>query len=264
MVRMTAATPQDSQRSRPRILVTVEEDVVDGRWDDYSAAYARAIEAAGGEAIPVYFGRPSSEDFSDCDGVVLIGGDDIDPARYGEAPHQRVDPVPPARDSLDLSLARLALEERRPLLAICRGAQVLNVACGGSLLQHMEERLPHRGPLGSDESGWHGVTVTPGSLLARIAGRATLRVNSRHHQAVTPERLAPGLVESGRTDEGGLVVIEAFEAPDHPFALGVQWHPERAEMLDDAAFGEASTHLFEAFVAACREAQASRQARADA
>ena len=260
---MTTATAEDSQRSRPRILVTVEEDVVDGRWDDYSAAYARAIEAAGGEAIPVYFGRPSTEDFSAFDGVVLIGGDDIDPARYGEAPHQRVDPVPPARDSLDLSLARLALEERRPLLAICRGAQVLNVACGGSLLQHIEERLPHRGPAGSEESGWHGVTVTPGSLLARIAGRATLRVNSRHHQAVTPGRLAPGLVESGRTDEGGLVVIEAFEAPDHPFALGVQWHPERPEMLDDAAFGEASTHLFEAFVAACREARASRQAVAE-
>ncbi|PKN83037.1 MAG: peptidase C26 [Chloroflexi bacterium HGW-Chloroflexi-9] len=264
MVRMTTATPQDSQRSRPRILVTVEEDVVDGRWDDYSAAYARAIEAAGGEAIPAYFGRPSTEDFSAFDGVVLIGGDDIDPARYGEAPHERVDPVPPARDSLDLALARLALEERRPLLAICRGAQALNVACGGSLLQHLEERLPHRGPAGSDESGWHGVSVAPGSLLARIAGRASLRVNSRHHQAVTPERLAPGLVESGRTDEGGIVVIEAFEAPDHPFVLGVQWHPERPEMLDNPALGEASTRLFEAFVAACREAQASRQAGAEA
>jgi putative glutamine amidotransferase len=250
--------------ARPRILVTVEEDVVDGRWDDYSAAYARAIEAAGGEAVPIYFGRPSTEDFSAFAGVVLIGGDDIDPARYGEAPHERVDPVPPARDSLDLSLARLALEERRPLLAICRGAQVLNVACGGSLLQHLEERLPHRGPAGSDESGWHGVSVTPDSLLARISGRASLRVNSRHHQAVTPERLAPGLVESGRTDEGGIVVIEAFEAPDHPFALGVQWHPERTEMLDDPALRAGSTRLFEAFVAACREARASRQAGAGA
>jgi putative glutamine amidotransferase len=81
---------------------------------------------------------------------------------------------------------------------------------------------------------------------------------------VTPERLAPGLVESGRTDEGGIVVIEAFEAPNHPFALGVQWHPERPEMLDDPALGEASTRLFEAFVAACREAQASRQPGAEA
>lgn len=263
MVRMTTTTPHDSPHPRPRILVTVEEDVVDGRWDDYSAAYARAIEAAGGEAVPAYFGRPSVEDFSAFDGLVIIGGDDIDPARYGEAPHERVATVPPARDSLDLSLARLALEERRPLLAICRGAQVLNVACGGSLLQHIEERLPHRGPAGSEESGWHGVTVTPGSLLARIAERATLRVNSRHHQGVTPERLAPGLVESGRTDEGGIVIIEAFEAPGHPFALGVQWHPERPEMLDDPALRGASTRLFEAFVAACRAAQASRQPGAE-
>ena len=91
----------------------------------------------------------------------------------------------------------------------------------------------------------------PGSLLARIAGDGPLSVNSRHHQAVTPERLAPGLAEAGRTDAGGLVVLEAFEAPAHPFALGVQWHPERPEMAGDPALAPASMRLFEAFVAAC-------------
>lgn len=239
--------------TRPRILITTQHAAVDGGWDDYSADYARAIAAAGGDAIPIHFDHYVPGDVPEHDGLVIIGGVDVDPARYGEARHRSVQQSVPARDEMEIDLARLALDQRRPLLAICRGAQVMNVACGGSLLQHIDERMPHRGPAGTDESGWHGVTVTPGSLLARIAGEAPLRVNSRHHQAVTPERLAPGLVESGRTDEGGVVVLEAFEAPDHPFALGVQWHPERPEMSGDPMHEAASTRLFEAFVDASRE-----------
>ncbi|TAJ20261.1 MAG: gamma-glutamyl-gamma-aminobutyrate hydrolase family protein [Dehalococcoidia bacterium] len=240
-----------TQAARPRILVTVAKDVVEGRWDDYSAAFGRAVEAAGGEAIPIFYGRYSPDDVPPHDGLVTIGGVDVDPAQYGERPHPHLERTIPARDVAEIALTRLALNERRPLLAICRGAQVMNVACGGSLLQHIEEREPHHGPQGSDESGWHDVIVTPGSLLARIAGDGPLRVNSRHHQAVTPERLAPGLVESGRTETAGLTVLEAIEAPGHPFALGVQWHPERAEMLANPAFHAASTALFEAFVVAC-------------
>ena len=237
--------------SRPRILVTVDEDVTDGRWDDYSVDYARAIEAAGGEAIPIYFGRYAAGSVPAHDGLVTIGGIDVDPAFYGEAPHERLGRISAARDAAELALTRLALHEHRPLLAICRGAQVMNIACGGTLHQHIEQREPHRGSRGTDESGWHSIEVTPGSLLARIAGDGRLRVNSRHHQAVTPERLAPGLLEAARTTDGGLTVIEAFEAPDHPFALGVQWHPERPEMADDPAYAPVSTRLFEAFVAAC-------------
>lgn len=242
-----------SMSMRPRILVTVEHDVVNGCWDAYSLEYAQAIVAAEGDAIPIYYGRYVAGVVPPHDGLVLIGGDDIDPSRYGEVPHPRVDPPVPARDEMDLALTRLALAERRPLLAICRGAQVLNVACGGSLLQHIEARMPHRGRDETDESGWHSVSVAPGSLLARIAGEGPVWVNSRHHQAVTPDRLAPCLVESGRTDEGGLIVLEAFEAPDHPFALGVQWHPERPEMCAQPALQAASTRLFEALIAACRE-----------
>lgn len=241
----------NTQAARPRILVTVAKDVVEGRWDDYSAAFGRAVEAAGGEAIPIFYGRYSPDDVPPHDGLVTIGGVDVDPAQYGEPPHPRLERTIPARDVAEIALTRLALAEGRPLLAICRGAQVMNVACGGSLLQHIEVREPHHGPLGSDASGWHDVIVTPGSLLARVAGEGPLRVNSRHHQAVTPERLAPGLVESGRTEAGGLVVLEAIEAAGHPFALGVQWHPERPEMSADPAFHAASTALFEAFVAAC-------------
>lgn len=240
-----------TQAARPRILVTIAKDVVEGRWDDYSAAFGRAVEAAGGEAIPIFYGRYSPDDVPPHDGLVTIGGVDVDPAQYGEPPHPHLERTIPARDVAEIALTRLALDEGRPLLAICRGAQVMNVACGGSLLQHIEEREPHHGPVGSDASGWHDVTVTPDSLLARIAGAGPLRVNSRHHQAVTPERLARGLVESGRTEAGGLVVLEAIEAPDHPFALGVQWHPERHEMSADPRFRAGSTGLFEAFVAAC-------------
>ena len=245
---MTIPTP------RPRILVTVEEDVVDGQWDDYSADYAHAIEAAGGDPIPMYYGRYRPDVVPEHAGLVVIGGIDVDPAQYGEAPHKRLGETRPARDVAEAALIRLAIAERRPLLAICRGAQLFNVTCGGSLLQHIESRLPHRGPRGGDESGWHSVTVTRGSLLARIAGEAPLLVNSRHHQAVTPERLAPSLAEAGRTDEDRLIVLEAIELRGHPFALGVQWHPERPEMRTDPASQAASTRIFESFIGACIEA----------
>lgn len=244
---------------RPRILVTVTEDIRDGHWDDYSADYARAIEAAGGVPVPAYYGRHGSEEIPGHDGLVVIGGIDVDPSCYGEPRDRRLGETLLARDVAELALIRLALGSGRPLLAICRGEQLLNVACGGSLLQHIADRVPHRGPRGSDESGWHEVTVTPGTLLARIAGDGPLRVNSRHHQAVTPERLAPGLVEGARTDEGNLVVIEAIEVPGHPFALGVQWHPERPEMHTTPALQAASTRLFEALIAACAHARALRE-----
>lgn len=240
---------------RPRILVAIDEAVTDGRWGDYAADYQRAIEAAGGEAIPLFFKDYAANSVPPHDGIVTIGGIDVDPAQYGEPPHPRLGRTDPARDAAEIALTRLALDEGRPLLGICRGAQVMNVACGGTLHQHIEEREPHHGPLGTDQSGWHDVEVTPGSLLARIAGEGVLRVNSRHHQAITPERLAPRLVESGRTEHAGLVVLEAFEASDHPFALGVQWHPERPEMSGDSTFDAASTRLFAAFVAACTKAR---------
>lgn len=238
---------------RPRILVAVDEAVVDGRWGDYAADYRRAVEAAGGEAIPLFFHDYAPHSVPPHDGLVTIGGIDVDPAQYGEPPHPRLGRTDSARDTAELALTRLALNEGRPLLAICRGAQVMNVACGGTLHQHIEAREAHHGPRGTDESGWHDVEVAPESLLARISGQRSLRVNSRHHQAITPERLAPGLVESGRTEHGGLVVLEAFEVVGHSFALGVQWHPERPEMFADPVFEAASPRLFEAFIAACTE-----------
>lgn len=242
---------------RPRILITRSEDDPGERWENY----ADRVRAAGGEpvAFDVALYRPGDV-FPAHDGLVLTGGVDVDPARYGEPPHERLGRLVPARDEAEIALAQSALAGGRPLLAICRGMQVMNVASGGSLHQHLE-REPHRIRRGADgeslDSGWHGVEVTRDTLLSRIAKVARLRVNSRHHQAVTRARLAPGLVASGLTSEGGLEVVEAIEAPHHPFALGVQWHPERAEMAASPALAAGSGALFEAFLHACTAGRAT-------
>ena len=249
--------PPTPREDRPRILVTIEH-LGDETWP----AYAAAVERAGGLPVPIEAARYVARDVPAHDGLVVSGGVDVDPARYGEPPHPRLGRTVPARDAMEIDLTRGALADGTPLLAICRGMQVLNVAAGGSLLQHLEAREPHRGPRGTDDSAWHGVAVVAGSALAAIGGDVppggVLRVNSRHHQAVTPERLAPGLAECGRATEGDVEVIEAVAVPGHPFALGVQWHPERAEMQDDPTLAPASTRLFEAFIAAVRASMAAR------
>ena len=180
------------------------------------------------------------------DGLLLPGGGDIDPAHYGEARHEKCNQPSAERDDTELALARWAMEGEVPILAICRGIQVLNVALGGSLYQDILSQIP-----GAQRHDWypnhprdrlsHTVAISPGTRLARIAGTTSLEVNSLHHQSV--KDLAPGLAETGRSPDG---IIEAVEAPDHAFAIGVQWHPEelvggdaRAQRLF-AAFVEAS------------------------
>ncbi len=243
---------------RPRILISRSEDDLGERWENY----ADRVRAAGGEPIPFDVALyQTSDTFPAHDGLVLTGGADVAPARYGESPHERLGRLIPARDEAEIALAQAALADGRPMLAICRGMQVMNVAAGGSLHQHIEEREPHRSRRGTDgetiESGWHGVEVTRGTLLARVTKAVRLRVNSRHHQAVTRGRLAPGLVACGLTSEGGFEVVEAIEAPHHPFALGVQWHPERSEMAASPALAAGSGALFEAFLQACTAGRAT-------
>lgn len=243
---------------RPRILITRSEDDPGERWE----YYADRVRAAGGEPIPLDTSHYRSGDvFPAHDGLVLTGGVDVDPARYGEPPHERLGRLDPARDEAEFTLVQAALADGRPLFAICRGMQVMNVAAGGSLHQHLEQREPHRSRRNADgetiDSGWHGVEVTRGTLLSRITKAERLRTNSRHHQAVTRARLAPGLVAAGVTSEGGFEVVEAIEAPHHPFALGVQWHPERPEMAASPALHAGSNALFEAFLHACTAGRAT-------
>jgi putative glutamine amidotransferase len=181
------------------------------------------------------------------DGLLLPGGEDIDPARYGEARHEQCGRVSPERDEMELALARWAVEDGMPLLAICRGIQILNVALGGSLYQDISAQIP-----GAERHAWypgyprnrlsHEVAVSPQTRLATILGDGSLRVNSLHHQAL--KEVPPALTVVARAPDG---IVEAIEIADHPFALSVQWHPE--ELADDDARAQ---RLFDALVEACQ------------
>ncbi|MFC2023521.1 gamma-glutamyl-gamma-aminobutyrate hydrolase family protein [Chloroflexota bacterium] len=181
------------------------------------------------------------------DGLLLPGGEDVGPSLYGEPVHERCGRVSPARDEMELMLARWAMADGKPLLAVCRGIQVLNVAGGGSLFQDIGAQIP-----GSDRHDWypgyprdklaHSISVSPQTRLASILGTTSLSVNSLHHQAL--KALAPGLSVVAQAPDG---VIEAVEASGHPFALGVQWHPEELAQSDARAQG-----LFDSLVQACR------------
>lgn len=232
-------------------MITRAEDVLGEDWDDYG----RCVERAGGE--PLAFDCASFttvEALPSFEGLIVTAGVDVDPAGYGQVQSERVTSVDPERDRVESALIRHAIDRNVPLFAICRGFQVLNVVHGGSLLQHIEEREPHRARRGEDgvtiASGWHEVAVRSGSLLAVATGQEVLRVNSRHHQAVMASDLGADVLATGMAPDG---VVEALEVPGHAWALGVQWHPERPEMTDDPALRSASTALFEAFTAACHE-----------
>ena len=242
--------PVMPENVRPKVLITRAEDVAGEDWEDY----ARCIERAGGDPLPFDCGDFTRvEELPTHDGLLVTAGVDVDPTGYGQAQSDRVTTVDPERDRVEGLLIKHALESQHPLLCICRGMQLLNVVRGGSLLQHLEEREPHRARRGEDgvtiASGWHEVLVRGNSLLQRITGSEELWVNSRHHQAVLPDGLAPDLASTGMAPDG---VVEAVEIPDHPWALGIQWHPERPEMTQDPELRTASVQVFEAFVAACR------------
>lgn len=178
-------------------------------------------------------------------GLLLTGGIDVDPALYGETPQPEVDETNRARDEFEIGLLRDALERDLPVFAICRGHQLLNVAMGGSLLQHIESRAHEDVEL---ESAQHDATLVGGTKLHGVYGVERLYVNSRHHQAVTPERVAPGLVVSATTDDG---LVEGLESQSHTWVVSVQWHPERPDP-HIPGFDAEACRLFEAFAAAVR------------
>ncbi len=159
------------------------------------------------------------------DGVLLAGGGDVEPSRFNGAMHPKVREVYPDRDAVEIALARKAVAEGKPLLAICRGIQVLNVALGGTLYTDIPDQVPnavaHRGTGPLRDVCTHQVRVEPSSALAGILGATELCVNSFHHQAI--KDLASGLRAVAWSPCG---LIEAVEVPGHPFAVGVQWHPE--------------------------------------
>jgi putative glutamine amidotransferase len=217
--------------ARPRIGVTMDVGVLDeGRkvWE-LPADYARAVVLAGGLPVllaPTADGEVRQELIDSVDGLLIPGGNDLDPALYGQAPHPKTKLADRERQAFDLEMVKLAEARRMPILGICLGCQVMNVARGGTLHQHLpdvpreEEGLLHSRK--GDRSNAHGVTVAPDTVLEKVIRvERTVDCNSRHHQAI--DRVGEGLVVSARAPDG---VVEAVEDPRYPFWVAVQWHPE--------------------------------------
>ena len=202
--------------------------------------YRNALDAAGVAAAAHSASEPLT--LNGYSGLVLTGGTDVDPALYGEPRQPETEEPDHERDSRELSLLAEALAADLPVLAICRGAQLLNVHYGGSLVQHLIPPENHVRRTVDASLPVHDVIIEPGTLLARIAGAATWPVNSRHHQAIN--RLGQGLHRSAVARDG---VVEAVEMPDRRFVMGVQWHPEDMALRD-----EGQLRIFEAFGEAVR------------
>jgi putative glutamine amidotransferase len=194
--------------------------------------YRQAVLHVGGDVRIVDASMPVAEALADIDGVLLTGGDDVAPSRYGEPAHPAVVEAEPGRDEFELAVVREVRQRSLPLFAICRGVQVLNVAYAGSLVQdiptEIQGALAHslRVPPHQSYSLAHEVWIDKDSLLwrlmrERLSDADSCEVNSRHHQAV--KKVAPGFQVSATAPDG---VIEAIEDPALPFCLGVQWHPE--------------------------------------
>jgi putative glutamine amidotransferase len=222
-----------------RCVVGIPSPIETARWGAWEApahllprTYVDHVQRAGGAALILPADADwatSPDDLLDrLDALLLAGGADLDPRFYGAEPHPETRGTVPERDTFEIALARRAVERDLPLLGVCRGMQVVNVALGGTLHQHLPEVVgheEHRRSLGSFEQSEHDVDLVPGSLAARAAGEHVHVTKSHHHQGV--DRLGEGLVVTGRATLDGLP--EAVELPDRRFVLGVQWHPEADE-----------------------------------
>lgn len=205
----------------PRIGVTSWPRTVDHAGiaepnDTVPRAYVRAVRKAGGLPVLLPLLDPADVDdlVASVDGVVVTGGGDVDPAAYGEEPAADLKGVDPARDEFDVVLWRRLLDGPLPVLGICRGTQMLNVALGGSLVQHLPDH-----PNNADDR--HTASIAEGSRLAEVVGARQLEVNSLHHQGI--DRTGDGVTVTARTTDG---IVEAIEVEGAPHVLAVQWHPE--------------------------------------
>ncbi|MEK3933687.1 gamma-glutamyl-gamma-aminobutyrate hydrolase family protein [Sporosarcina sp. FSL W7-1349] len=220
---------------------------VDGKHE-IDPEYMAAILLAGGLPfiIPADVEQEAEQAASLLDGLVLTGGKDIDPQCYGEEPHPKLGEVSPARDRMEIALVGQMKAADKPILGICRGIQLLNVAFGGDLFQDVEGQMDRpvlqhaqRAPRSHPS---HTVKLESGSVLEEIVGEPLLQVNSFHHQSV--KRVAASLRISAFSNDG---IVEAIEGREGNFLLGVQWHPERLAVAGDAP----SLRIFNSFIQAC-------------
>ena len=206
---------------KPVIAITASPD------DTWLHEYSGAIERNGGEPWMLLTGHQETVDevLRRADGVLASGGEDVDPASYG----REVDPnanvnSSPERDAMELPIIRTAIERDMPVLCLCRGMQALNVAMGGTLIQHLDGHTSS-GDEGDGKALYHRIFITPGSKLAAVVGSGGIvRVNSWHHQGVGEAQKSPRLLASAYSLDDGL--IEALESPSHDWVIGVQFHPE--------------------------------------
>jgi putative glutamine amidotransferase len=225
--------------SLPLIGITVGPGEDGSPYLQTRSTYTHAVEVAGGLPVLIPPVGPGALDalLERLDGIMFPGGADVDPAEYGEARHPKTEVVAEL-DRLEFAVAKWAIHSDVPTLGICRGQQVLNVALGGSLIQHLDN---HR-QRGDRTALTQKLTVSPGSRLADVFGSTHIEVNTMHHQAV--KDVARGLKAVAWSEDG---TIEGIESPDHPWLLMVQFHPEEL-----VGFHEPSQRLFSAFVEACR------------
>lgn len=228
---------------RPSIGITIHGRNDKGRFD-VNAKYVDSVRRAGGYPVLLPPGETRPEEcFEFLDGIVMTGGPDIAPVRYGGKMHPEVYGVDLERDASEFELVRAIIAAKKPTLCICRGMQVLNVALGGTLFEHVPDefgtRVVHRN---GNTYEMHDVTIEAGSHLAEIVGATHVPVASWHHQAL--RKLAPGLVTVATSADG---VIEAVEHEDHDDLVAVQWHPEHT-----AAEDERQQALFDALVRTLR------------
>lgn len=213
-------------------------------------ANIKAIYEAGGIPVilPYLSENPELEQIADqIDGLYATGGDDIDPTLFGEEPHPNLGTIIPKRDQFEIALVEKMLEKSKPILGVCRGSQILNIAAGGDMYQdiyaQIDKDLLQHSQNAPREHGSHFVHVLKGSLLHQITGIEKFRVNSIHHQA---NRNVPASFQiSGKASDD---VIEAIESKGHPFVLGVQWHPEAMAEAGD----QTSLKIYQHFVEACK------------
>ncbi len=234
----------------PSILIPIPIQDPEKRRFTLGKNYVNSLVACGG--VPILLPTVVSPGawramYEAADGVLLSGGGDVDPALFQEVRHEKTDGVDRARDEVEMMLARWALQDDKPMFAICRGIQVVNVALGGSLIQDLPlqwgDAVSHNGNYSGFERHEvaHDVCVEPGTHIAQIVGPGNVGVNSFHHQAL--KRVADGLVVTSRSPDG---IVESVEFPGKRYYIGVQWHPE------EMAFGrEDMMRLFRTFVETC-------------
>jgi putative glutamine amidotransferase len=249
---------------RPIILVTPSTEQNGAEFSDYSISlsnrYTDAVIAAGGlpQVLPATTSKAVIEEaVRRCDGVIITGGDDIDPKLYApdlpETLAKKVGPPDRDRDIWEKDVIDAVFTQRKPLFGICRGHQMLNVVLGGTLLADIPSQRPdalNHGRMDLPTGAVHDVTIAPDSLLGRITGMRTLGVNSTHHQAIGA--VAPPLRVVAATADGIIEAVELKEPARHPFLLAVQFHPER--LIDgNGVF----LQLFRSFIEACAQGRKS-------